>query len=289
MRLAITEIFCFVDDFSKIFLEYQKHKLIGTTKLKKYRGKMSLGEMLTIMIMYSHSPCKCFKHYYKYYIIPYYQKDFPNLISYNRFVEYMPSLLFPLTIMLHCLQGKKTGHYYLDSTKLAVCHNKRIYSHKVFKGFAARGKTTMGWFFGLKLHLIINHTSEVIAVKITKGNVDDRKPLHVMTADLIGNLYADKGYIGKEHFVRLYRKGLKLIVGIKRNMKNRLVIMKEKIMHRKRFIIETIFDYMKNKMNLEHSRHRSPINAFTHIIATIVAFALMENKPRINTPILIKT
>ena len=170
----------------------------------------------------------------------------------------------------------------MDATSIKVCHNKRRYRHKAFAGFAKQGKSSMGFFYGFKLHLIINEKGEFIALKMTKGNVDDRVPVPDLTKDLRGFIYADKGYIKQNLFINLYERGLKMVHGIKKNMPNKLMNLKEKIILRKRNIIETLFDYLKNKMNLEHTRHRSPINAFVHILSTFISYSLKKNKPSIN-------
>ncbi len=166
MKEDITGLYCFVDEFTKFYQMYEKVGFLPSNKVRHRSGQLSLSEMLTIYILYSQSPCKNFKHYYTRYICVFYRKEFPGLISYERFVSLIPRLLLPLCIFLHCLFGKQTGTYIIDSSKLAVCHNKRIHSHKVFAGFAARSKSTMGWFFGLKLHLIINDEGELMAAKI---------------------------------------------------------------------------------------------------------------------------
>ena len=277
MKEDITKLFCFVDEFSKFYKECEKSKLISSNKIRYREGKLSLSELLTIYIMYSYSPCKDFKNYYTRYICRFYQEEFPNLIAYERFVDWIPRLLLPLTIFLHCLGGEKTGTYIIDSTKMAVCHNKRTKNHKVFAKFAKLGKSSMGWFFGFKLHIVINDLGQLMAVRITPGNVDDRAPLLDMTKGLRGILLADKGYISEEKFKQLYRQGLKMIVGIKKNMKNKLVILKDKILYRKRSFVETVIGFLKERMGIEHSRHRSPINAFTSIIGALVSYSLMQN------------
>ena len=163
-------------------------------------------------------------------------------------------------------------------TKLSVCHNKRINRNKVFKGLAKRGRSTMGWFFGFKLHMVINNKGEVMAVKITAGNTDDRKPFDTMKAALEGRIVGDKGYISRDLFQELWKRGLHLITGIRRNMKNFLMPLLYKLLLRKRSIIETLFDKLKSHMGLEHSRHRSPANAFVHILSCIAAYVLAQPK-----------
>ena len=208
--------------------------------------------------------------------------DFPNALSYNRFVELIPRLFIPFNMLVHMLFGEETGTYFIDATAIKACHNKRQYRNKTFAGLAKQGKSSMGFFYGFKLHLVINEKGEFIALKMTKGNVDDRVPVPDLTKDLSGFIYADKGYIKQNLFLNLYERRLKMVHGIKKNMPNKLIDLKEKIILRKRNIIETVFDYLKNKMNLEHTRHRSPIKAFVHILSTFISYCLKTNKPSIN-------
>ncbi len=279
MKKDITELYSFIDDFCKIYLEYEQRKLLPSNKQRNRCCSMSLSEMLTIIIMFHTSYAKNFKFFYKSYIECMHKDDFPKALSYNRFVELMARLFIPLNMLIHLLFGEETGIYFIDSTAIKACHNKRRYSNKVFKGLAKHSKSSMGYFYGFKLHVIINNKGEFMALKVTKGNVDDRVPVPELTKRLTGIIAADKGYIKQNLFLNLYERGLKMIHGIKKNMENKLMDLKEKILLRKRNLIETVFDYLKNKMNLEHTRHRSPINAFVHILSTLVAYSLKKNKP----------
>ena len=170
----------------------------------------------------------------------------------------MPRLFAPLCVLMHSLSGEKTGIYITDSTKLAVCANPRISRNRTFKGLAARGRSTMGWFFGFKLHVVMNHKSELMAIKITHGNTDDRAGLEGLVAGLEGKLLADKGYISKHLFKRMWVRGLHLLTGIRKNMKNYLMPIMDKLLLRKRFVVETLLGKLKSEMGLEHSRHRAP-------------------------------
>jgi len=191
----------------------------------------------------------------------------------------MPRLFAPLMVLLHSLGGEPTGVYFADSTKLAVCHNRRIDRHRVFDGLAGRGKTSMGWFFGLKLHFVINHKGQIMALRITPGTTADSTVLDEITRHLRGKLYADKGYISHEVFTKLWQRGLHLITGIRRNMRNHLMLLGDKILLRKRFVIETVLDILKCEMGLEHTRHRSPVNAMVHVLSCLVAYAYRPGKP----------
>ena len=284
MKKDITELFCFIDDFCKIYQEYEKQKMLSNQNQRNRLGKMTLSEMLTIMVMYNSSYAKNFKYFYVTYIQYLHAEDFPQAVSYNRFVELIPRLMIPLSLLLQSLYGQESGIYFIDSTTVKACHNKRRYSNKVFKGLAKSGKSSMGYFYGFKLHIIINEKGELMALKITKGNVDDRVPVPELTRGLTGAIYADKGYIKQNLFLNLYGRGLKMVHKIKKGMKNKLMSLRDRMLLKKRTIIETVFDYLKNKMNLEHTRHRSAMNAFTHMLATLITYSFKKSKPSITWP-----
>jgi len=277
MKKDITMLFCFVDDFCKSVEQWLEGKAIEDKKVRNPTRKpeLSVAEIITIILMYQQSPCKNFKYFYNSYL-QLYRKEFPKLLSYNRFIELKSRALLHLTLLLqwYMQKAKKTGIYYIDSTSIAVCHPKRISRNKVFKGIAELGKTTKGWFYGLKLHLIINENGEFQSVRFTTGNVDDRTPVNSLSKFLRGLLFGDKGYIKQELFQSLYRRGLKLVTGIKKGMKNQLLPMAEKTLLRKRSIIESVFNILKYHFELEHTRHRSIQNAFVHLISTLIVLSL---------------
>ena len=285
MQIDTTAGFCCLDDFCKTYEEWERAGRIGIDGSRQRDHMLSLSERLLIMTMFHNSAYEDFKHFYEHGIKHEYASLFGQTPCYARFVALMKQLLVPFAILLHSLKGEETGIYFTDSSKLAVCHNRRITRNRVFKNLAKRGRTTMGWFFGFKLHIVINHKCEIMAVKISGGNVDDRKPLEKMVSGLRGKLFADKGYIGKELFNKLWRNGLHLITGIRKTMKNYLMPWFDKVLLRKRFIIETLFDKLKSAMSLEHSRHRSSVNAFVHILSCLVAYCFSTNKPKISTVI----
>ncbi|MCP4122215.1 MAG: IS982 family transposase [Bacteroidetes bacterium] len=284
MRFDITALYCCLDDFAKVYEDWEHHQLIDTGRKRRRQGMLSLSEMLLIMVLFHADSFKNFKYFYIYGISHKYRDCFSEIPSYERFIALQSRLFAPLSVLLHMLtaQSEKTGLYVVDSSCLKVCHNKRIARHKVFEGMATRGKSTMGWFFSFKLHVVINHKGEIVAVHITPGNVDDRAPLARLTAGLKGVLLADKGYISKKWFKELWEKGLHILVGIRRNMKNYLMPLFDKLLLRKRFIIETAFGILKQNMGLEHSRHRSPINALCHILSCLVAYCFRGKKPKKN-------
>jgi len=281
----ITKIFCSIDDFCKVFEPALNKKLISSGKKTRIRKfKMSTSEVLTITILFHLSGQRTFKHFYLFYVQKHLQNEFPNTVSYNRFVELMQSNILPLTLyMKTCCLGECTGISFIDSTPIRACKNKRIHANKVFKGIANTGKSTMGWFYGFKLHIMVNDKGELLDFIITQANVDDRFALKTdnFLKKLFGSLYADKGYISKELTSMLFDQGLHFVTGIRNNMKNILMSMRDKILLRKRSVIETINDQLKNICQAEHSRHRSFGNFITNLVASLIAYSFQEKKPSI--------
>lgn len=281
----ITEIFCSIDDFCLVFEPALNKKLISSGKRTRNRkSTMSMSEILTISVLFHSSHIRTFKHFYISYVQRHLKSEFPHTVSYNRFVELMQANILPLTLYLKtCRLGKCTGISFVDSTPIRACENKRIKRNKVFKNIATIGKSTMGWFYGFKLHIVVNDKGELLDFVVTQANVDDREPLKKgnILKRIFGGLYADKGYISKELFLLLFGDGLHLVTGIRNKMKNCLMTMRDKILLRKRSVIETINDQLKNIAQAEHSRHRSFGNFLTNLVASLIAYSFQEKKPAI--------
>ena len=281
----VTEIFCIIDEFDKNFDLELKKNLLPVTDGKQHRNRkasLSDSEIMTILFLFHFWTYCNFKHYYIYCICGHMKPDFPNAVSYNRFVELEQRVFFKLVFFLKLFAfGRCTGISFVDSTMIPVCHNLRRYANKVFKGVAADGKGTMGWCHGFKLHLLCNDRGEIITFCLTGANVDDRNPKvwKVLAKDLYGKVFADRGYISPKLFDSLFDDGIQLVHGIKTNMKNRLMSFYDKMMLRKRYIIETINDLLKNKAQLVHSRHRSITNSLVNLVAVLGAYCFFENKP----------
>jgi len=277
--MSLLELFIDVDNFCQDFsLWIDKQKLTGNKK-RGPASQLALSEIMTIVIHFHQAGYRNFKKYYQDHVSTQLKAEFPNLVSYARFIALMPRILVPMCAYLQANYGKTRGISFVDSTPLVVCHNRRIKRHKVFKGLAERGMTSMGWFFGFKLHLIVNDQGDLISVFVTAGNVDDRQPLEHMTEGLFGKLFGDKGYLSQALFERLHAQGLELITTIRKNMKNSLMKLEDKILLRKRFLIETINDQLKNISQIEHSRHRSPTNFAINLLAGLIAYCKQPKKP----------
>ena len=255
-------------------------------KRKYHRESMMREtEVMTIMILFHASGYRCLKHYYLRYVCVNLRHLFPELVSYNRFVELEKKVALPLAIFIKkVLLGECTGISIVHSTRLRVCRNQRIRMHRVFKGIAARGKCSMGWFFGFKLHLICNEKGELLNFMFTPGDVDDRKPLEYkpIIRFIYGKLVGDKGYISQNLFQRLFVDGIQLITKLKSNMKGALMSVSDRLLLRKRALIETINDELKNIAQIEHSRHRSFENFLVNLLSGIAAYCFFPKKPSIN-------
>ena len=251
----VTELFCMADDFCKFFDAMMEKYTLKSDKKRRYHrdSNMSKAEIMLIMILFHDSGYRCLKHFYLEKVCKHLRHLFPKVVSYNRFVELEKEVAIPLALFIKkVLLGKCTGISCVDSTPLRVCRNQRIHIHKVFRGIAQRGKCSMGWFFGFKLHLICNEKGELLNFMITPGDEDDRKLLEykAFVEFIYGKLVADKGYISKNVFVkpneqsqvylsyamarkgriysnlfqRLFVDGIQLITKLKNNMKGALTI-----------------------------------------------------------------
>ena len=283
---SITGIYCDVDDFCKALEGYCKARLLPGGKAPKWfpASRMSLSEVMTVILLFHLSGYRCFKWYYQRYVCARMGDYFPAPVSYNRFVELTRYALIPLSIYTQGFRlGKPTGVGFMDSTALKVCHNRRIYSHKVFKTCAARGKTTTGWFYGFKLHLVINDRGEICSFCLTPGNIDDRNfdVIDRLCRELSGKLFADRGYISQKLFERLYRRGIRLITRLRKNMKNKLMDTGDKILLRKRAVIESVNDFLKNICQAEHTRHRSVHNFLVNLLGALSAYSFLPHKPSV--------
>ena len=234
---------------------------------------------MTILILFQQSGYRTFKAFYTQHVQTHLSEDFPGLLSYNRFVELMPRFLVPLTIYLQTQLGTCTGISFIDSTSLVVCHNARIQQHRVFRVDARRGKTSVGWFYGFKLHLVVNDRGELLAFCLTPGNTDDRRPVSRLVHRLFGKLFGDKGSISAPLAEQLFlAQGLRLITKLRKNMRNILLPLADQLLLRKRALIETIIDQLKNVCQIQHSRHRSPFNFLVHLLAGLAAYCHQPTK-----------
>jgi hypothetical protein len=208
-----------------------------------------------------------FKNYYLGYVSLVYKNAFPNLLSYTQFLAVMPRVIVPRCAYFTSLKGKPTGPEFIDSTSIKVCHNIRIPRHKTFDGISQLGKGTMGWFYGFKLHLVVNHHGKIVATKVTTGNVHDTQPVRELAECLTDKLYGDKGYLSKTLEADLLDKGVSVITTVRKSMKAKAISLWDRAMLSRRYIIETINDPLKNITYIGHSRHRSMSGFMLNLLA----------------------
>jgi hypothetical protein len=279
---SLTELFCHVDDFWQAFEPSWRQQQLSDGKQRERTGTLHPSEIMTILIHFHQARYRDFKTYYTQFVERFLQREFPKLVSYNRFVQLIPDYIIPLSAYLHHCFGRCRGISFIDSTALAVCDNRRIGQHQVFVETAARGKTSMGWFYGFKLHTIVNECGELLACRLTAGNVDDRQPVTHLTERIFGKLFGDKGYLSQALFEQLWAQGIQLITKLRANMQNRLIALSDKLLLRKRTIVETIYDQLKNISQIEHTRHRSFRNFAAHLLGGLIAYCHQPKKPSLH-------
>ena len=282
--MSILDLYCSVDAFWQHFEPLWERELLASGHRRRRRAtRLHPAEILTILILFQQSGYRTFKGFYREHVQVHLRQEFPQLVSYTRFVDLMPRYLVPLAVYVQTQRGPCTGISFIDSTSLAVCHSARISQHRVFRVDARRGKTSVGWFYGFKLHLVVNDRGELLAFCLTPGNMDDRKPVPHLVHRLFGRLFGDKGYISAPLAERLFlEQGLRLITKLRKNMRNQLFPLADHLLLRKRALIETIVDQLKNVCQIEHSRHRSPSHFCVHLLAGLAAYCHLPKKPSLH-------
>jgi hypothetical protein len=281
--MSLLELYCDVDDFWQIYEPgWRQEQLTNGKQQRQRKTRLCESEMMTLMIHFHQARYRDFKTYYTQYVQVHLRTEFPHLVSYSRFVQLIPRIVVPLCAYLQHCYGSCTGISLIDSTPLRVCHNRRITQHKTFADIAQRGKNSVDWFFGFKLHLVVNDCGELLACCMTAGNTDDRRPVPKLMKRLFGKLFGDKGYLSQPLFQQLWEQGVQLVTKLKTNMKNRLMDMTDKLLQRQRAVMETIIDQLKNISQIEHSRHRCFTSFCINLLAGLIAYSHQPKKPALH-------
>ena len=279
--MRVLDLFCAVDDVCQQFAPvWHTYRLSNGTKRRNRSPALALREMMTILIRFQTAHDRHFQAFSTEHVCVHLSTAFPNLVSYTRFVELFPLALVPLLCYLDTCLGPWTGVSLVDSTKLAVCHNRRIAQHRVFRGWAKRGKTSVGWFFGFKLHLVCNDRGELLTFRLTPGNVDDRTPVPQLAQHVFGKLFGDKGYLSQALVTWVaHTFGVELITPRRKNMQPHDLSPIDNARLRKRVIVESIIDQLKNISQIEHTRHRSPVHFLVNLVCGLIAYCHRPKKP----------
>ena len=284
--MSIITLFCEIDDFFLALVKHQAEYHLQQAEVPETRGRprrLHPSEIMTILISFHQSTYRSFKDYYQRHVGTYLRWAFPNLVSYTRFVELQKEVLECLSLYLSTRLGSCDGISFIDATKLPVCHNRRIRSHRVFAKEAERGKTSMGWFYGFKLHLVINSMGELLSVELTPGNTDDRAPLReVMETRLSGKLYGDRGYISAPLRQKLAPQGVDLLYKVRKNMDPLPLSQTDEVLLKKRTLIESVIKELKSQTQVKHTRHRSFLNFQVNVVSALIAYTYLEKKPSLN-------
>src|SRR5512144_310380 len=277
---SLPELFCLLDDFCRRFEPaWQRRHLTSGARQRRRSNVLSLSELMTVVVLFHQLRFRQFTRFSQDYVCCYRRPAFPPLPSYPRWIDLLPRCATPLAVLFEARKGACDGISMVDATPLAVCDNRRISRHRVFRDIAARGQPSMGWFYGFTLHPIIKARGELIRLKLTAGKVDDRTPLPPLCRGLFGYLVADKGYIAQWLTQTLAERNIHLITTRRKNMKPAPRTEFEKALLRRRCLIETVFDELKNLCQIEHTRHRSVGNFLVNLMPGIVAYCLADNKP----------
>ena len=284
--MNIITLFCEIDDFFLAYERWQAMHCLSKESLppetRGRRRKLHPSEVMTILVAFHESGYRTLKHFYQRHVCVFLRAEFPHLVSYSRFVQLQKEVLTVLTFYLSAHLGTCSGISFVDSTRLRVCDNRRISSHRVFLSEAERSKTSMGWFYGFKLHLVINEQGELLDVELTPGNTDDRRPLPKFAEGLHGNLYADRGYISKDLREQLRVQGVNLVYKVRKNMDPLDLSVSDEVLLKKRMLIESVIKTLKTQTQVEHTRHRNYVNFQVNVVSALIAYQLLENKPSLN-------
>ncbi len=159
--MSLDDLFCDADDFCRLFLPDWHRQQLQHGERKRRRGsRLVRSELMTLLIHFHQSHYRDVKAFYLLHVCRHLAGAFPQQLSYHRLVAVIPPALVPLCVYLHTRKGQATGIAFIDATSLVVCHNRRIHRHPVFTKSARRGKTSVGWFYGLKLHLVVHDGGE---------------------------------------------------------------------------------------------------------------------------------
>jgi hypothetical protein len=273
-------LYCIIDDFINTLVKTDDgHKMLSEWKAKRGpQRRLSLSEVLTLNILRFSFHVNDLKAFVRLSNSAY-KSYFPQLTNYENFLK-ATNRSFPFFVLLlkYLLElnrlVSKDGVYFFDSTALSVCYNWNIATHKVTKDFAARGKTSKGWFFGFKLHGACDSKGNLVSLRFSPGNEHDSRHAEYLTEGLGGLFVGDAGYLLKQEvFQRLFEKHKRILAASRKNMK-RLMTQEQGIMLSKRSAIETVWGVLQERYGLVYHLARNMTGLFRHYCCSLVSFLM---------------
>lgn len=282
-----TELFCLIDDFCIRFKPIYLKNLKDSGVIKRCRDAfLELSEIIYLATWFHLSNYRTFKHFIA-FVGFYHRKDFKTLPCYQRINALVAQHAYAIIAFFEALLVKpKLDHIHLvDSTPLAVCKNTRINRHRTFRATAGRGKSSTGWFYGFKLHLIVNRACEIVSALVTPGNVADVTALFPLFQrhPVQGKLFGDRGYISEAYKQLLGSRQCEMITRARANMTQPVFSPEDEHYMCQRNLIETVNSQLKDDLGIEHSRHRSWRGYIAHVYASLIAYQCVTTKAKIKT------
>ena len=276
---TLYHIFDQIDNLLKTMSTSLRRKLLSDLRPKGGRPPgLSLQAILALGIFRFATGVKDVKHFHR-KLLSSYSEELGRIPNYGNFNTLMnqatPYVIFLLQWICYLNKSKQDGLTFMDSTSLKVCENKRIFDHQVCEGLAERGKSSMGWFFGFKLHVVCDSLGRLASLLLTPGNTDDRKFVLKLLKGLKGLCIADAGYVSKKLMQELYQQGLLLLTDVRNAMK-RLMTETQHALLKQRQRIEGVFSCLKHRLKAEASIARSPLGYLSRCLYACLTFALSK-------------
>jgi hypothetical protein len=277
----LLQLFCITSDLVDFILANTPQFAIQKKIVGRHRN-LKIAEAITISLYRYTLPHTTFKHFYA-FMRNYHGAEFPNLPHYSNmlllqkhlfpFVSRMSGIL--IGINRSAFKNKKVRLMFIDGSDLPVCTNKRIFTHKVAKEAAARGKSSKGWFYGFRIHILCDDGGNLLGVKITPGNVDERTQVKKLVGDITDTtLVGDTGYLKKTLGEELYKSNnVWFLTGVKKVMK-KLMTKENHTLLKARQLVETVIGSLKFRGGMPNSLPRSIKGYQVHFVMTLLAFTI---------------
>ncbi len=286
---VLEQLYFFVSELTA-FVQNRCPQLVGRIQVGR-NHKLTPAELLTISLYRFVTKQQDFKTYYG-FLKGYHAREFPQLPHYSQVLRYQKQLLPFESLLLSLLMAMNRSNFknakeylmFVDGSEIPVCTNKRIFTHKVSRIIAQRSKSSKGWFYGFRLHILCDRKGNLLGIKITPGNIDERKMVLKLIKDLQGILVADAGYISSELQKKLSGLNVWFLTGVKKNQK-KLMTKANHLLLKARQRVETTIGVLKQRLGLVTSLPRSVPGYQVHYVLVCLAYCIfgMMKKKQLGT------